>query len=133
MVELWGKTGDVQPAAVALGLGVTAFLLVLRRVLPLAPGALIAVVGATVIASAFDLQAVGVALVGPVPSGLPAVGLPAVSLADAMALLGSAAAIAFVAYTDVALTGRAFAGGPARSSTRTASSSRSAPRTSRRA
>ena len=49
-------------------------------------------------------------LVGPVPGGLPTVGLPAVSIADAMALLGSAAAIAFVAYTDVALTGRAFAG-----------------------
>jgi high affinity sulfate transporter 1 len=109
VVELWGKAGQVQPAAVALGLGVTAFLLILRRILPLAPGALIAVVGATVIASVFDLQAVGVALVGPVPSGLPAVGLPAISLTDVMALLGSAAAIAFVGYTDVALTGRAFA------------------------
>ena len=109
VAELWGKTGDVQPAAVALGLGVTAFLLVLRRVLPLAPGALIAVVGATVIASVFNLSDVGVMLVGPVPGGLPSVGLPAISIADAMALLGSAAAIAFVAYTDVALTGRAFA------------------------
>ena len=110
VVELWGRTGDVQPAAVALGLGVTAFLLILRRVLPLAPGALIAVVAATVIASVFNLSDVGVMLVGPVPGGLPTVGLPAVSIADAMALLGSAAAIAFVAYTDVALTGRAFAG-----------------------
>src|SRR6185369_2579398 len=43
VVELWGKAGQVQPAAIALGLGVTAFLLVLRRMLPLAPGALIAV------------------------------------------------------------------------------------------
>ena len=43
------------------------------------------------------------------PGGLPSVGLPAISVADAMALLGSAAAIAFVGYTDVALTGRAFA------------------------
>ena len=109
VVELWGKAGQVQPAAVVLGLGVTAFLLVLRRVLPLAPGALIAVIGATVIVSVFDLQAMGVEVVGPVPSGLPVVGLPAISLADVMALLGSAAAIAFVGYTDVALTGRAFA------------------------
>ena len=76
---------------------------------PLAPGALIAVVGATILTYALDLSAHGVELVGPVPGGLPSVGLPAISPADAMALLGSAAAIAFVGYTDVALTGRAFA------------------------
>ncbi len=81
----------------------------LARLVPLAPGALIAVVGASAIAYVLDLSAHGVALVGAVPGGLPSVGLPAISVADAMALLGSAAAIAFVGYTDVALTGRAFA------------------------
>ncbi len=109
VVQLWGLSGEVEPAAVALGLGVTAFLLVLARLVPLAPGALIAVVGASAIAYVLDLSSHGVALVGAVPGGLPSVGLPAISVADAMALLGSAAAIAFVGYTDVALTGRAFA------------------------
>ena len=78
-VELSGKAGDVQPAAVVLGLGVTAFLLILQRVAPLAPGSLIAVVGAAVIVYVFDLAARGIALVGPVPSGLPSVSLPALS------------------------------------------------------
>jgi high affinity sulfate transporter 1 len=108
-VELSGKAGDVQPAAVAMGLGVTAFLLILQRVAPLAPGSLIAVVGAAVIVYVFDLAARGIALVGPVPSGLPSIALPALGVGDVTALFGSAAAIAFVAYTDVALTGRAFA------------------------
>jgi MFS superfamily sulfate permease-like transporter len=57
----------------------------------------------------FGLEAQGIAVVGPVPSGLPSVSLPALSASDVMALLGSAAAISFVGYTDVALTGRAFA------------------------
>ena len=108
-VELSGKAGEVQPAAVVLGLGVTAFLLVLQRVAPLAPGSLIAVVAAAVITYVFDLAARGIALVGPVPSSLPSITLPALGAGDVTALAGSAAAIAFVAYTDVALTGRAFA------------------------
>ena len=108
-VELSGKAGDVQPAAVVLGLGVTAFLLILRRIAPLAPGSLIAVVGAAVITYVFDLAARGIALVGPVPSSLPSISLPTLAAGDVTALAGSAAAIAFVAYTDVALTGRAFA------------------------
>ena len=108
-VELSGMAGDVQPAAVVLGLGVTAFLLILRRIAPLAPGSLIAVVGAAVIVYVFDLAARGIALVGPVPSSLPSISLPALTAGDVTALIGSAAAIAFVAYTDVALTGRAFA------------------------
>jgi MFS superfamily sulfate permease-like transporter len=66
-------------------------------------------VGAGLIVAIFGLQAQGIAVVGPVPSGLPVPTLPAIGLADVMSLLGSAAAITFVAYSDVALTGRAFA------------------------
>ncbi len=109
VVELSSNFGNVQPASVVLGIGVTAFLLVLQRVAPLAPGSLIAVVGAAVIVYVFDLTAYGIQLVGPVPSGLPSISLPGLSTGDVTALLGSAAAIAFVAYSDVALTGRAFA------------------------
>jgi MFS superfamily sulfate permease-like transporter len=44
-----------------------------------------------------------------VPSALPTPVLPALGIEDVTALIGSAMAIAFVGYTDVALTGRAFA------------------------
>jgi high affinity sulfate transporter 1 len=108
-IELAGRLDEVQVAAVALGLSVTVFLFVLRRIAPLAPGALIAVVGSAALVYILGLEARGIALVGPVPSGLPSLSLPALGLSDIQALLGSAAAIAFVGYTDVALTGRAFA------------------------
>jgi high affinity sulfate transporter 1 len=108
-VELAERINEVQVVSVALGLGVTVFLFVLRRIAPLAPGALIAVVGAAALVAIFNLDTYGIALVGPVPSGLPAPSLPGLGVSDVTALLGSAAAIAFVGYTDVALTGRAFA------------------------
>lgn len=109
IVELVGRLDEIQPVTLAIGLGVTVFLLVLRRLAPLAPGTLIAVVGAAALVAIFGLEAQGVAVVGPVPSQLPTPVLPALTMSDITALIGSAAAIAFVGYTDVALTGRAFA------------------------
>ena len=40
------------------------------------PGALIAVIGAIVVSWAFDLEADGVAVLGPVPGGLPSLRAP---------------------------------------------------------
>ena len=109
LVELAGRLGEINPATLVLGASVTAFLLVLRRLVPLAPGTLIAVVGASAVVFVLGLERQGVVLVGQVPGGLPTPGLPLVSFQDIAALAGSAAAIAFVSYSDVALTGRAFA------------------------
>jgi sulfate permease, SulP family len=109
LVELVGRLDEIQPATLVVGLGVIVFLALQRRVAPLAPGSLVAVIGAVLVVAALDLSAGGVALVGPIPTGLPAPSLPAIGLGDATALVGPAVAIAFVAYTDVALTGRAFA------------------------
>ena len=109
LVELTGRLGEVNPATLVLGASVTAFLLVLRRLVPLAPGTLIAVVGASAVVFVLGLEGQGVVLVGQVPGGLPTPSLPLVSFQDIAALVGSAAAIAFVSYSDVALTGRAFA------------------------
>ena len=109
LVELAGRLGEINPATLVLGASVTAFLLVLRRLAPLAPGTLIAVVGASAVVLVLGLERQGVVLVGQVPGGLPTPGLPLVSFQDIAALAGSAAAIAFVSYSDVALTGRAFA------------------------
>ena len=106
--ELSTRLAEIQPMTLGLGLSVVAFLLALRRVAPLAPGALIAVVGAAVVVAALSLDTRGVSLVETVPGGLPVPSLPALQVRDVTSLLGSAAAIAFVAYTSAALTGRHF-------------------------
>ncbi len=109
VTELAGRLSEIQPVTLVLGVAVIAFLLILRRVSPLAPGTLLAVVGAIAVVAVFGLEARGVEVVGSVPTGLPGLSLPALQIGDLTALAGSAAAIAFVGYTDVALTGRAFA------------------------
>jgi MFS superfamily sulfate permease-like transporter len=109
VMELAGRLDEVHGPTLALGIAVTVFRFVLRWRWPLAPGSLLAVVGAAVIVAVFGLEAQGVALVGPVPSGLPTPTLPAMSVSDVTALIGSAAAITFVGYSDVALTAGAFA------------------------
>ncbi len=109
VIELSGRLDEVQLVSLVLGLGVLAFLLILRRLVPLAPGTLIAVVAAAALVAVFGLDSQGIALVGSVPGGLPSLGLPAIGVGDVTALIGSAAAITLVGYSDVALTGRAFA------------------------
>jgi len=108
VVEIAGELYEINVASTIVGLSVVVFLLALRKLKPLAPGTLLAVIGAGIAVWALGLEALGVAIVGPVPSGLPTPTLPALGLADISALLGAAAAVAFVAYSDVALTARAF-------------------------
>jgi MFS superfamily sulfate permease-like transporter len=76
--ELGSASGPtVAVAAVALGI-----LLALRFLAPRLPGALFVVVGAIGVSSALDLQAHGVAVVGPIPSGLPSVDVPSPPFGD---------------------------------------------------
>jgi SulP family sulfate permease len=100
---------DINPATLAVSMSSLAVLLGLRRWAPTVPGALVVVGGATVVVAAFGLDDHGVALVGAIPSGLPVPGLPDVALADVVALLPAAAAIALVGFTDNVLTARAIA------------------------
>jgi high affinity sulfate transporter 1 len=81
-----------------------------KRWLPVVPGVLIAVVGATIVAAFFDLSAqTGIAVVGPLPQGLPAFRVPDVSLADIRALAPGAFAIALVSFADMSVLSRTFA------------------------
>jgi SulP family sulfate permease len=88
---------------------VLALLIALRRWIPAAPGPLVAVVGSTVAVALFDLQSLGVAVVGEIPAGLPRPSLPNFEGIDLSALVGAALGITVVAYTDNVLTARSFA------------------------
>lgn len=71
-----GQLGHAKPATVAIGLGSLAVLLVLKRWLPLVPGALVVVVAGIVLVAALGLDRHGVEIVGKVDSGLPHLGMP---------------------------------------------------------
>ena len=72
--------GDIHWTTVLVGIVSLAVILGLRFAAPKVPGALVLVVGGLFASHLFDLGAHGVALVGPVPRGLPAPQLPTVDL-----------------------------------------------------
>ncbi|RAK66447.1 SulP family inorganic anion transporter [Phenylobacterium kunshanense] len=81
IMALADAAGTLNPAALALGLGTAAVILVMRRLRPTWPGMLVAVVAATVVATLIHMpvETIG-SRFGGIPSGLPAPKLPTVSL-----------------------------------------------------
>jgi sulfate permease, SulP family len=101
---------QVHGADVAVSIGVIVIVLAARRIKRKAPGPLIAVIAAISVSRAADLASHGVAVLGPVPRGLPHLGLPALGWHDAAALFGTAVSMFVVILAQSAATSRAYAG-----------------------
>jgi sulfate permease, SulP family len=99
----------VHWADVAVSIAVIAVVVVVRWLNPRIPGLLIAVIIAIIVSWAAHLARHGVAVVGPVPRGLPSLGLPALGLRDAGELLGVAVSMFVVILAQSAATSRAYA------------------------
>jgi high affinity sulfate transporter 1 len=112
--ELWTwlqSLGDVHWTTLLVGVVSLAVILALRFLAPRIPGALVLVVGGLLASYLFDLGSHGVALVGPVPRGLPAPKLPPLSVfEDHYAVIGIAAfALLLIGFSQTAGDARAFA------------------------
>jgi SulP family sulfate permease len=94
---------------VVVSAAVIVVVLVAGRITRGIPGALIAVLGAIVVSRMAGLARHGVAVIGPVPPGLPPLGPPALGLHDAAGLLGAAASLFVVVLAQSAATSRAYA------------------------
>jgi sulfate permease, SulP family len=104
------EIGQTSGATLAVSLGVLATLIVFERWIKAVPGGLVAVVGAIALSSIFDFSAHGVAILGPVPSGLPHIGLPTgISWSDASGLVVVSASMFLVILAQSAATSRAYA------------------------
>jgi len=88
---------------------VVAIVLVFRRFAPHLPGPLVAVVSSVAASAAFDFSGHGIAVIGPVPGGLPRLGLPDVRIDDAVVLLPVAASCFLMIVAQSAATARAYA------------------------
>lgn len=109
VAELARKLPETHVPTFALGIGFLALLGVLRRVAPRVPGALVVFVLGIAASALFDLEALGVKVVGDVPRGLPHPVLPVMSRADLRELLPGAIGIALLTFPDGILLARAFA------------------------
>lgn len=100
---------DAHGPTVTLGLAVLIVLLAGSHWFPRAPVPLVGMLLAAAAVAIFDLEDHGIAVVGEIPSGLPAPAIPDVSGSDITAMLLPAVGVAIVGYSDNVLTGRAFA------------------------
>jgi high affinity sulfate transporter 1 len=102
--------GMTNWTAFAIGATSLIVIFVFKRRWPKVPGVLVVVIAATLIVGLFDLAATkGVAVVGPLPQGLPSFSFPAVSAADIGPLLAGALAITLVSFADTSVLSRTFA------------------------
>ena len=106
-----GSLGDVHGTTLLVGVLSLAVILGLRFLAPAVPGALVLVAGGILARALFDLGAHGVALVGDVPSGLPAPVMPDLALVgDHAATIAIAAfALVLIGFSQTAGDARAFA------------------------
>jgi sulfate permease, SulP family len=107
--EVGHRLGETHLPTLLIAAVSLILLLALGRWWPIFPRALAAVVGATVVVWALGLKAQGVAVVGAVPSGLPAPSLPDLAWGDVGALLPIALTIAFVAFIEAIAVGKRMA------------------------
>ena len=94
-------------ATLAVGIGMIAMLVGIKRFLPRLPAPLIVVAAGIAIASLLTLRSYGVTLVGQVPTGFPPVTVPDFTLA--VQLWPGALGIALMSFTETIASARAFA------------------------
>jgi high affinity sulfate transporter 1 len=101
--------GHTNHVTLAIGAGALALILLLKRY-PRVPGTLIAVVAATVLVGTLDLATrAGVAILGPLPQGLPMPSLPLISPDDLPKVVTGALAVALVSFADTSVLSRTYA------------------------
>ncbi|WP_265523599.1 SulP family inorganic anion transporter [Oerskovia flava] len=103
------QLGTTSLPTAALGVVTLAALLAIRRWAPKVPGSLVAVAVGIVAILVLSLDDEGVAIVGPIDAGLPALGLPDVSWGDYTSLLGPCAGVMLVGFAEALGAAKAYA------------------------
>ncbi len=107
--EVIDKLPDTNGTTLALGLAALATLLVLKRVAPRVPSALVVVVGSILAVRLLDLEARGVAVVGDIPDRLPAFGIPDVTGSWITSLAPAAFVITIVGFMESIAVAKVYA------------------------
>jgi high affinity sulfate transporter 1 len=101
--------GQANWTAFAVGAG-TLVAIILLKPFKRIPGLLLAVVAATIVVGAMNLDAAaGVKVLGPLPQGLPTFTLPMISFAHLNQVIIGGCAVAMVAFADTSVLSRTYA------------------------
>ncbi|WP_430310511.1 SulP family inorganic anion transporter [Pseudomonas sp. PONIH3] len=109
LINFFQRLGEIHWLTLAIGLAGLGLLIWLPRRYPRLPSALVTVVVFTALAGLFGLDRFGVAILGPVPAGIPELAWPQSSLAETKSLLRDALGIATISFCSAMLTARSFA------------------------
>jgi high affinity sulfate transporter 1 len=94
------ELGQTHLPTLLTGLISLAIVIGLREIAPVLPGSLIAVAVSIAAVMIFNLDDIGVEIVGEIPSGLPAFGLPNVAAIDYLELAPSAIGVLLVGFAE---------------------------------
>ncbi len=109
MSEVLAHLAAAHGPTLALSALVVGSILIARRVLPRVPAPLFAVVGAIAASSLWNFAGRGIAVIGPVSGGLPALTLPVVTWAEFLAVIPIAGSCFVIIIAQSAATARSFA------------------------
>ncbi len=109
LASVFAQAGAIHLPTLALGIAVAVALFALRRWTPGLPGPLLVMLAAAAGVMLAGPAGQGIAVIGTVPTTVPLPALPNPGGVDMLQLLTVALGIAVVGYSDVILTGRAFA------------------------
>jgi len=110
--QLWqiaDSLPQVQPDTVAVSALVVGFILIVKHYFPRLPAPLFAVVGGVIASYFLDFAGHGIAVMGPVPSGLPSLTLPHASWHELLQLFPIAASCFVMIIAQSAAASRVFA------------------------
>lgn len=109
LAEIAGKLDAIQWPTLSVAVGTFLVLLIVPRLVPQLPAALVGMVLAGAAVLLLNLSALGVKTIGYVPAGLPELELPRVDPKLLPTLLAEAAGLALVSFSSLMLTARSFA------------------------
>ncbi|AKA24934.1 SulP family inorganic anion transporter [Pseudomonas chlororaphis] len=109
LLNMLRRLGETHLPTLAVGVAALALLIWLSRRFQRLPAALVTVVVATLCVAVLGLDRHGVAVLGPIPSGMPRLSWPETDLAELKSLLRDALGIATVSFCSAMLTARSFA------------------------
>ena len=109
LLEMASKLPHSHGPTLAIGLGSLLALLLLRRLAPHAPAALVVMIATGGLIAALNLDGRGVAVLGAVSGALPSPRLPEVPLPALPALTAKAAGLALVIFSGGVVTARSYA------------------------
>src|SRR6056297_3903817 len=98
VIETFRRFTEIEPITAAIGIGSIAAIILIRKWKRTFPSALVVVAVGTAVTALFGLNQHGVAIVGEIPTGLPAFSLEFLNLSDARILIPTVLIISLVSY-----------------------------------